>query len=199
MTSLDGNSSGRLHVVGISGSVRRGSFNTALLRASQEVAPDVMEIDIFELNDIPLYNDDLEDAGDPKSVAALKSAIRRADGVLFVTPEHNHSTSAVLKNAIDWASRDKAKGSLIGKPVTLMGAGGMFGTARAQVQLQSVLAGMGALVMVKPGVLVTFPREKFDADGRLVDKTTRTILSDHLEKFAEWIARVGIRREATVA
>jgi chromate reductase len=186
-------------VLGISGSLRKGSFNTALLRAAQELAPHGMEITIFDLADIPLYNGDVETSGDPESVASLKSAIRNADGVLFATPEYNHSISGVLKNAIDWASRDRSAGSLQGKPVAMMGAGGMAGTARAQLHLQNVLAEAGALVMVKPGVLLTFPWQKFDEAGRLIDQDTRTFLHQHLDSFAKWIQRVGTPSEALVA
>src|SRR5918992_3492155 len=198
MISLDHNTQ-HLKVLGISGSLRKGSFNTALLRAAQELAPHGMEITIFDLADIPLYNGDVEAAGDPESVSALKSVIRNADGVLFATPEYNHSMSGVLKNAIDWTSRDLSVGSLQGKPVAMMGAGGMAGTARAQLHLQNVLAEAGALVMVKPGVLVTFPWQKSDEVGQLIDEDTRAFLRRHLDFFGEWIQRVGTLSEALVA
>jgi chromate reductase len=198
MISLDQNNQ-HLKVLGISGSLRKGSFNTALLRAAQELAPNGMEITIFDLADIPLYNGDVEAAGDPEPVAALKSAIRNADAVLFATPEYNYSISGVLKNAIDWASRDRSAGSLQGKPVAMIGAGGMAGTARAQLHLQNVLSEAGALVMAKPGVLVTFPWQKFDEVGRLIDQDIRTFLHRHLDSFAQWIQRVGTPREALVA
>ena len=198
MISLNRNNN-HLKVLGISGSLRKGSFNTALLRAAQELAPEGMEIALFDLTNIPLYNGDVEAAGDPESVAAPKSAIRNADGVLFATPEYNYGISGVLKNAIDWASRDRSEGSLQGKPVAMMGAGGMAGTARAQLQLQNVLSETGALVMVKPGVLVALPGQKFDEARRLVDEDTRTFLRRHLEAFGEWIKRVGAPHEALVA
>jgi chromate reductase len=199
MYSSTGNQAHRWRVVGISGSLRKGSFNTALLRAAQELAPQDMEIVIFDLQDILLYNRDLEVEGDPGPVTALKEAIRNADGVLFATPEYNHSTSGVLKNAIDWASRDGGERSLRGKPVAMMGAGGMAGTARAQLDLQHILAETGALVMVKPGVLVGFPGEKFDSEGRLTDEETGSFLGRHLEAFAGWIERVGAPREVLMA
>ena len=164
MTILDQNNK-NLKILGISGSLRKGSFNTALLRAAQELASEGMEITIFDLKGIPLYNGDVEAAGDPAPAAALKSAIRNADGVLFATPEYNHGMSGVLKNAIDWASRDRNEGSLQGKPVAMMGAGGMAGTARAQLQLQNVLSEAGSIVMVKPRVLVALPWQKFDQKG----------------------------------
>ena len=198
MTNLNGNNN-RTKILGISGSLRSGSFNTALLRTAQEIAPDNVEVTIFDLISIPFYNGDVEAQGDPESVVALKNAIHEADGVLFATPEYNHSTSGVLKNALDWASRDRGESSLTGKPVTLIGAGGMSGTARAQLHLQNVLSETGSLVMVKPGVFVAGPWEKFDSDGHLTDEGTGTILRKHLEKFFEWIKRVQLPLETLAA
>jgi chromate reductase, NAD(P)H dehydrogenase (quinone) len=185
------NNSVKLNLLGISGSLRKGSYNTGLLRAARELAPADIRLDIFDLKDIPLYNGDVEAVGDPESVSALKATIRNADGVLFATPEYNHSISGVLKNAIDWASRDRGEGSLQGKPVAMMGAGGMAGTARSQLHLQNVLAETGSLVMVKPGLLVTFPWDKFDEAGRLTDEDTRAYLRRHLLAFSQWVRRVG--------
>ncbi len=127
---MNSHESGPIRVLGISGSLRRASSNTGLLLASQEVAPDGMEISTIDISGLPFFNLDLEEQGDPESVAALKIAIREADAVLFATPEYNWGTSGVLKNAIDWASRDRDPGSLMGKPVTIIGAGGRAGTAR---------------------------------------------------------------------
>lgn len=193
------NNRSKIRVLGISGSLRRGSFNSALLRATRDLAPDEVELSIFDLKDVPLYDGDVEAEGDPKAVTDLKEAIRQADGILFATPEYNGSTSGVLKNAIDWASRDRDERSLNGKPAAIIGAGGFSGTARSQAQLQPVLNETGALLMVKPGVLVTMPWEKFDAEGRLTDEDTRMFLGKHLDAFARWIARVGVPLEATIA
>jgi len=199
VSSSDGlGDAGRFSVLAISGSLRKGSFNTGLLRAAREVAPDGLEIQIFSLDEVPLYNGDVEAEGDPAAVAALKSAIRQADGVLFATPEYNYGISGVLKNAIDWASRDRGEGSLVGKPVTMIGAGGRAGTARAQLQLQHVLSETGAVVMVKPGVFVDLAWEKFDSEGRLMDRDTRDLLRGHLEAFATWMARLGTKRVGPV-
>ena len=137
-----------LSVLGISGSLREASFNTGLLRAAQEVAPKGMEITIFAINDLPFYDGDVEAHGDPVSVVALKSAIRDADALLFATPEYNSGTSGALKNAIDWASRDRDERSLMGKPATIIGAGGRSGTAGAHAQLHGTLEATGSLVMV---------------------------------------------------
>ena len=124
MTSSQQTIGSPLKVLGISGSLRRASFNSGLLRVAQEVAPAGMEVSIFDLKDLPLYNGDVEADGDPAPVIALKSAVRDADAVLFATPEYNWGTSGALKNAIDWASRDREEGSLMGKPATIIGAGG---------------------------------------------------------------------------
>ena len=190
------NSATHLRVLGISGSLRNASFNSGLLRAAQEIAPERMEIMILDINDLPLYNGDVEAKGDPASVVALKSAIRDADAVLFATPEYNWSISGALKNAIDWASRDREEGSLMGKPATIIGAGGRAGTARAQMQLREILAELGSLVMVKPGVLVqAFAPPRFDAEGNLTDEETKDLLGRHLDEFTTWISRLVRPRE----
>ena len=164
--SLYGGDDHHLRILGISGSLRKASFNSGLLRAAREVAPQGMEIEIFDIKDLPFYDGDLEAEGDPSSVIALKSAVRDADAVLFATPEYNWGTSGALKYAIDWASRDRQAGSLMGKPATIIGAGGRSGTARAQMQLQETLAETGSVVMVKPGVLVqAFSHMRFDSEG----------------------------------
>ena len=181
----------RVRILGLSGSLRKTSFNTGLLRAAQETAPEGTEITIFDIRDLHFYDGDLEAGGDPAAVTALKNAVREADGVVFATPEYNWGTSGALKNAIDWASRDRAEGSLMGKPATIMGAGGRAGTARAQMQLQEVLAETGCVVMVKPGVLVqAFAPQKFDSEGNLIDDGTRDSLRRHMDEFGKWITQV---------
>ena len=185
------NSDTHLRVLGISGSLRKASFNSGLLRAAQKIAPERMEITIFDIIDIPFYNGDVEAQGDPESVIALKSAIRDADAVLLATPEYNWGTSGALKNAIDWASRDREDGSLMGKPATIIGAGGRAGTARAQMQLREILAETGSVVMVKPGVLVqAFAPPRFDSEGNLIDQETKDLLGRHLDEFTKWILRL---------
>src|SRR5205814_8833807 len=122
---------------GIAGSLRTGSYNRALLRAAQELAPAGLELLTFDLAPIPLYDGDVEAQGDPEPVGALKTAIRDADALLIVTPEYNYGVPGVLKNAIDWASRPPGQSPLNGKPAALMGATpGMTGTARAQLQIR---------------------------------------------------------------
>ena len=196
MSSESGTNNRRLHVLGVSGSLRRASFNSGLLRASKELAPDMMDVTIFDLKDVPFYNGDVEAEGDPASVTALKAAVRQADAVIFATPEYNYGTSGVLKNAVDCMSRDREPDSLMGKPATIIGAGGRAGTARAQMQLRETLAETGAIVMVKPGVLVfAFSPMKFDEDGNLTDQETQTLVGKHMAEFANWIIQVGNPRE----
>src|SRR3990167_438989 len=111
-----------ISVLGFAGSLRQGSYNRALLRAAQGLVPDGMVLETFDLAAIPLYNSDVEAAGDPQGVAAFKQARRRADAVLMVTPEYNHGVPGVMKNAVDWASRPPQDSPLNGKPVGIIGA-----------------------------------------------------------------------------
>lgn len=137
------NNDRHLRFLVMSGSLRKASFNSGLLRAAQEIAPEGTEVTIFDIRDLPFYDGDVEGQGDLASVAPLKSAIRKADAVIFATLEYNWGTSGALKNAIDWASRDREEGSLMGKPATIIGAGGRAGTARAQMQLLETLGETG--------------------------------------------------------
>lgn len=128
-----------IRVFGISGSLRKGSYNTALLRAAKELAPEGMQIEIYEgLGAIPPYNEDVREQGWPEPVRELRERIAAADALLVVTPEYNYSIPGVLKNAIDWASRPPNP-PMAGKPAAIMGAsGGNFGTARAQLHLRQI-------------------------------------------------------------
>ena len=185
-----------LRVLGISGSLRKASNNSGLLRAAREIAPERMEITIFDIKDLPFYDGDVESPGDPASVVALKAAVRDADGVLFATPEYNWGTSGALKNAIDWASRDREEGSLMGKSVTIIGAGGRAGTARAQMQLHETLAETGGVVMIKPGVQVqAYSPMRFDREGNLIDEEVKDLLRNHLDEFAKWTLRIVAAHE----
>lgn len=178
-----------LHLVGIAGSLRADSFNRSLLRAAVELAPDGLEIEPFELDGIPLYNQDLDtDDARPAAVTRLKEAIGRADGVLVATPEYNYGMPGVLKNALDWASRPAYRSPMYHTPVGVMGASkGGSGTLRAQEQLKLALLGMAALPFPERAVAVTRAGEKIDDEGRLVDDRTRGYLSSYLEKLEAWI------------
>ncbi len=176
-----------IRVLGFAGSLRRGSYNRALLHAASELAPEGMLIDIFDLLPIPLYNGDVEAQGDPMPVSAFKDAIRQADGVLMVTPEYNHGVPGVMKNAIDWASRPPRNAALSEKPVAIMGASpGVTGTARGQSQLRQAFEFTNSFAMPQPELLVFRANEKFDAEGGLSDETTRKLLRQFLEAFGAW-------------
>ena len=177
------------NVVGFAGSLRRGSYNRALLRAATELAPLGLHIAIHELDAIPLYNGDIEAAGAPPGVVQLRDAIRQADGLLIATPEYNHGVPGVLKNAIDWLSRPPRDSALSGKVAAVMGASpGMTGTARGQSQLRQAFVLTNTYALLQPEVLVGYAHEKFDADGRLVHQATRDFLATFLDRFTEMIA-----------
>lgn len=178
-----------LRFLGIPGSLRRHSYNRGLLLAAQELAPPGVTIELYELHDLPLYNQDLEEAGPPASVLHLKQAIAAADALLIATPEYNWSVPAPLKNAIDWASRPPATSPLRRKPVGIIGATtGQFGTVRGQLALRQVLLSTESYVLPKPEVLVRDAAQLF-RDGRLVDEPTRQLLRQFLDALVAWTLR----------
>lgn len=182
-----------IHVLGICGSLRSGSYNLALLEAARELAPEGIRIEIFrKLGEIPLYDADLDtDERRPEPVNDLKREIAKADGLLISSPEYNHGLSGVLKNAIDWASRPGLKSVFVDKPVAIMGvSAGATGTAHAQIQLREALYSTLAHVMPHPGVLVGTAKGKFSA-GKLTDEKTRDFVAKFLAQFAEYVTRLG--------
>lgn len=181
-----------LHILGISGSLRKGSYNTALLRAAVELMPPEMTLDQFDLAPLSMFNYDTEKPF-PEAVEAFRTAIANADALLIATPEYNSSVSGALKNALDWASRSP-KPPLNGKPVAIMGAStGNFGTVRSQLQLRQILTHLGALTLAKPEVLVARAEQTFDAEGYLVDAAARGFLKDLLSALSAWIRRVSLK------
>lgn len=181
-----------LSFLAIAGSLRRKSYNRALLRAVAEVAPDDVTVHIVDLSDIPLYDADVEQEGDPDSVRALKEALRASDALVMATPEYNHGMSGVTKNAVDWLSRPPKDAPLAGKPVGILGASpGITGTARAQSQLRQSLVFANAYCMPQPEILVYRAHEKFDDDGRLTDEKTRDFLGKWVRALADWTRRLG--------
>ena len=185
------------HIVAFAGSLRRGSYNRALIHAAAELAPDDLTIETIEIGELPFYNADVEGEGDPPSVAAFKMALRQAHGVLIATPEYNDGIPGVLANAIDWASRLPGRGPLMGKPVAVMGASpSQIGTARAQLQLRQLLHHVHARVLPPPELLVARAHERFDNGLRLKDEGTRKLLGDLLRRFSRWIARERAAVEA---
>lgn len=189
---------GALTVLGIAGSLRRGSFNAAVLRALPELAPSSMTIDTERsaIGEFPLYNADMQnEQGFPAPVEALGERIRAADGVVIVTPEYNYSVPGVLKNAIDWLSRLSDQ-PFKGKPVALQSASpSLLGGARAQYHLRQTMVFVEALVMTKPEIFITQAASKIDEDsGRLKDEQTREMIGQQLQAFEAFIRRVGSGR-----
>ncbi len=187
-----------IRIVAISGSIRRGSWNRKLLEAARTLAPAGVDVDMLDLAGLPFYDADLDtDAARPAAVESLKRRIADADGVLFATPEFNHSIPGVLQNAIDWVSRPAMRSPLADKPVAIMGSSpGALGATRAQQHLKLVLMATMSQIMPHQGVAVGAVHTKFDADGRLTDDTTRTFLAQFVAQFADWIRRVGATRPA---
>jgi chromate reductase, NAD(P)H dehydrogenase (quinone) len=150
-----------------------------------------MTITVHDIADVPLYDFDVEEQGDPPGVVRFKEAIAAADGVLIATPEYQHGIPGVLKNALDWASRPPRGSVLFEKPVMIMGASpGMTGTARAQTQLRQTLTFDACRVLPPPEVLMARIHEKVE-DGKLVDETSLGFLEETLARFADWIGSPG--------
>lgn len=180
-----------MRIFGISGSLRNGSYNTQALKAAQLLVPEDVELDIYTLQDIPLYNADVEKEGIPQSVKALREAAAAADAVFISTPEYNYSVPGVLKNALDWLSRSGGK-PLKGKPVAIMGASpGRIGTARAQYHLRQVLVNFDAPVLNSPEVMIARAHEAFDEDGSFADERTADIVQSQLQALVDFADVLG--------
>jgi len=178
-----------ISVLGFAGSLRQNSFNRAALRAAIELAPAGMTIETFDLAPIQPYNEDVKQRGFPPPEHEFREKIRAADALLIVTPEYNRSISGVLKNAIDWASRPPDQ-PFDGKPTAIFGASpGTVATAVAQYDLRRCLGVLNALVMNTPSVMIGQAAEKFDAQGRLTDETTRGLIGKLLGALVEWTHR----------
>jgi chromate reductase len=180
----------QITILGFAGSLRKGSYNRALLRAAAESLPEGARLEIFDLDEIPPFNQDLEKQM-PEIVKGFKAKIKAADAILIATPEHNFSIPGVLKNAIDWASRPYGDNSFEGKPVAIMSAStGMLGGARAQYHLRQTFVFLDMHPINKPEVIVTFARDKIDEQGKLTDETTRKIIKQLLESLVAWTQRL---------
>jgi chromate reductase, NAD(P)H dehydrogenase (quinone) len=174
-------------LLAVSGSLRKNATNTGLLRALRDIAPDHVTFEMASLHGIAAFNEDDEaNTGKPAAVVTLDQQFRAADGIVFSTPEYNSSIPGHLKNVMDWLSR--GGNPLLWKRVGVIGAAaGLSGSARAQQQLRMNLAGMQAIVMPKPDVMVNNNEQKFDAEGNLTDETARKHLGAWLKAFLHWV------------
>lgn len=179
-------------IVGISGSLRQGSFNTALLRAAAEVAPPGVTIEVRTIHGIPLYDADVENGpGIPEAVVRLKDEIASSNGLLLVTPEYNNSIPGVFKNAIDWLSRPDADIARVfrGRPVAIMGASpGRFGTTLSQAAWLPVIRTLGMRPWFDERMLLFEARKMFDASGTLTDTATRERMVKFVHGYCSFVA-----------
>ena len=184
-----------LNIVAISGSLREGSFNTALLRQAAETAPAGVKVSIAAIEDLPHFSQDLEAAGLPDAVVELRERLAAADGLLIATPEYNYSVPGVLKNAIDWLSRHPDS-PLDGKPTAILGAGGRSGTARAQRHLREILEHNDVQVLAEPEVLIKGAWGHFGEDGR-PDASTAGAVEGLVRALVENIAQTATNARAS--
>src|SRR6266511_241905 len=179
-----------LKVLGISGSLRKASFNTAALKACAELMPPGMALAIARIDDIPMFNQDVFDAGLPEPARRFRAEVAAADGVLIASPEYNFSLSAALKNAIDWGSRPPNQ-VFQDKPIAIFSAsGGPLGGARVQYDLRRILGQLWGHVLPRPEVFIGMANTKIDAQGRITDEATRKFLTELLVGFKAWIPRM---------
>src|SRR6266702_143898 len=180
----------KLAILGISGSGRKRSFNTALLEAAKQLLPQNATLEIVDVSRLPLYNQDLEQEM-PEEVKELKKKIRGADAILFATPEHNYSITAVLKNAIEWGNRPPRDASWSGKPAAIISAStSLRGGARAQLHLRQIMIDLNMYPINRPQLFVANAREKFNENLQLTDEETLQTLRDVLSSLVEWTRRL---------
>jgi len=177
-------------IIGFAGSLRKGSFNKALLRAAAELLPDGVELDIFDLEGIPPFNQDHEN--EPvERVKEFKARIKAADAVLIATPEYNYSIPGVLKNAIDCASRPYGDNAFEHKPIAMMSASiGMMGAARAQYHLRQCFVFLTCFALNQPEVMVRYAQDEVDKNGNLTDPKARELIKELIESLVTWTKRL---------
>ncbi len=185
----------KISIFGFAGSLRKDSYNKAILRAALNLVPAGAGLSIFDLEGIPPFNQDLEKEP-PGKVKDFKDKIRAADAILISTPEYNYSIPGVLKNAIDWASRPYGDNVLEGKPVAVMGASiGMVGTARAQYHLRQSFVFLNMYPVNRPEVMVPFAHEKIDKNGKVTDAKTLELIKELLVSLVDWTLFLKTRSE----
>lgn len=189
-----------IRIAGISGSLRKGSFNTSLLRAAKELLPDGAQLEIIEYSKLPIYNGDLDlpaAQARPEAVEQFRKQLDLCDAVLVASPEYNYSIPGGLKNAIDWASRGKDS-PMLKKPAGIMGATtGMWGTIRAQQNLRQIFQYLDMVVVPQPEILVAKAKEKFDKNGQFTDEAGRELLARYMEKLCDLAKQLKLTRVAS--
>jgi chromate reductase, NAD(P)H dehydrogenase (quinone) len=177
-------------ILAFAGSLRKGSYNKALVRAAVEIAPENVSIEVFDLEGIPPFNNDNVN-NPPAKIADFKEKIRNADALLIATPEYNYSIPGILKNAIDWASRPKEGNPLEDKPVAIMSAStGRLGGARAQYHLRQTFVFLNMQPVNRPEIMVSQASDNFDANGKLTDEKTRTLIKQSIQALVTWSNRL---------
>lgn len=177
----------QIEALAFAGSLRKGSYNKALLRAAKELSPEKLTITIYDIAEIPLFNQDVEEQGYPDPVVDFKKEIDRTDVLLIATPEYNYGVPGVTKNAIDWASRPPDDNPLDENPVGVVGASpGITGSARGQSQLRQAFGYTNSYCLQQPEILVYQAHKKFDKDGTLNDEKTREFLGKYLQELYSW-------------
>ena len=180
----------QVNILGFAGSLRKGSFNKALLREAAKLVPSGAKLEIFDLEGIPPFNQDQE-SSPPERVKEFKVKIRAADALLIATPEYNYSIPGVLKNAIDYASRPYGDNPFEGKPVALMSASiGLLGGARAQHHLRQAFVFLDMHPINRPEVIVSFAPSKFDEKGNLNDEAAKILIRELLQNLVAWTKRL---------
>lgn len=184
----------KIKILGFVGSLRKGSYNKALMRAAVELVPDNAEIEVFDLAGIPPFNQDLENQP-PQILKDVKAKIKAADALLIATPEYNYSIPGVLKNAIDAASRLYADKVFDGKPVAVMSASiGRLGGARAQYHLRQSFVFLNMYPINLPEVMLAQADKNVDADGNLTNEDTRKLIRQLLEELVRWTKKLNEKR-----
>ncbi|MEP4888923.1 MAG: NAD(P)H-dependent oxidoreductase [Aliiglaciecola sp.] len=174
------------HIVAFSGSLRESSYNTAAIKAASELLPENTTLELLDISELPLYNQELDGEQTPKAVLDLAQKVANADAILFATPEYNYSVPGVLKNAIDWLSRQQPQ-PFAGKPAALMSASmSMLGGARAQYHLRQIMIYLDVHLINKPEVMIASAHDKFDENGKLTDQSTRDFIGKLMAALVSW-------------
>ncbi len=181
----------KIKILGICGSLRKGSYNMMALRTAQKLVPEQVEIKIAEIGGLPLFSQDLE-ANPPLSVLRFRKEVQNADALLFASPEHNYSVTAALKNALEWGSRPYGKAVMNGKPAAIMGTStGMLGSGRGQYHLRQICLQINMYVLNRPEVIIPFAKEKFDNEGNCNDEKTVSKIKELVEALVQWVKKLS--------